>query len=113
MHTACFRLTHRGHSKPLSNIKKMAMNRKVCWIASPTHSSIVSGYFMRLNSSMEFDISFLEERKGAYLMDHQVLDRILVPGAALMELACSVGRVCTREHESISVLRDASIPNPL
>jgi acyl transferase domain-containing protein len=58
-------------------------HHSICWIAGPVHSSLSSA--SSESDSLRFEAHLLRGKRGAYLMDHKVMNRILVPGAAFME----------------------------
>lgn len=59
------------------------------------------------------EAKFLDGRRGSFIMDHQVMGKILVPGAAFMELAGAVGNICLRDGDAVVLVQNATIPAPL
>eukprot|EP00889_Picochlorum_renovo_P002073 jgi/Picre1/29103/NNA_004496.t1 len=85
-------------------------HHSICWIAGPVHSSLSSA--SSESDSLRFEAHLLRGKRGAYLMDHKVMNRILVPGAAFMELAAAVGNMGSRDRASAILLQSAIIPSP-
>lgn len=86
-------------------------NKAIAWVAPIYHRSIESSSIK--TNSINLEINFLRSGNGSYIMDHRVLDRILVPGAALMEAtACSGKMILSRGSENVC-LTNFVIPSPL
>ena len=91
----------------------VSWNRSVCWIAAPVHSTIIRGFVGGASRSLHMEAKFLDGRRGSFIMDHQVMGKILVPGAAFMELAGAVGNICLRDGDAVVLVQNATIPAPL
>ena len=86
-------------------------NKAIAWVATIYHRSIESSSIK--TNSINLEINFLRSGNGSYIMDHRVLDRILVPGAALMEAtACSGKMILSRGSENVC-LTNFVIPSPV
>ena len=90
----------------------LPFQRKRHWVASPVHPLLTS--FKSNQSQVTFLEANLSTPSAAYLWDHMVAGRALMPGAGSFDLACSAAKLVTNYRgQSTTVLVNATLPAPL
>jgi len=96
----------------MAKAKTLPFQRRRHWVAPLVHPLLTT---FKGNSSK---LTVLEANLGApsaaFLWDHIVADRSLMPGAGSFDLACSAAKLLTAiSSQSTTVLVDAALPSPL
>ena len=92
--------------------KSLPFQRRRHWVAPLTHPVLTQ--FKDNKSSVIILEANLAVPSAAYLWDHVVADRSLMPGAGSFDLACSSAKLlCATSGQTTTVLTDATLPAPL
>ena len=92
--------------------KSLPFQRRRHWVAPLVHPLLTT--FNSSSSKIAVLEANLAAPSAAYLWDHIVADRSLMPGAGSFDLACSAAKLLTATaSQSTTVLVDAVLPSPL
>ena len=90
------------------------LQRKRYWVAPSVHSLLTSFKAQHAQHSMAMFEAVLTRPAAAYLWDHVVVGRCLMPGAGTFDLACSAARLLTANDDAAStMLVDSTLPQPM
>ena len=90
----------------------LPFQRRRHWVAPLVHTLLTT--FKDSSSKLTVLEANLAAPSAAYLWDHIVADRSLMPGAGSFDLACCAAKLLTAtSSQSTTVLVDAALPSPL
>ncbi len=96
----------------MAKAKPLPFQRRRHWVAPLVHPLLTT--FKGSASKITVLEANLAAPSAAYLWDHIVADRSLMPGAGSFDLACSAAKLLTAaSSQSTTVLLDAALPSPL
>ena len=96
----------------MAEAKSLPFQQRRHWVAPLTHPILTS--FKGNQSSITVLEANLAVPSAAYLWDHIVADKSLMPGAGSFDLACSSAKLlCATTGQTTTVLTDATLPTPL
>ena len=96
----------------MARAKTLPFQQRRHWVAPLVHPLLTT--FKGSSSKLTVLEANLAAPSAAYLWDHIVADRSLMPGAGSFDLACSAARLlAATSSQNTCVLVDAALPSPL